>query len=157
MLYFYLSASSFVSQDIKSFQEDYTVRLFLFQPKNKLLLPFSFLRQKLFLLRNIYSASILVCQFAGYHSLLPVFFGRLFRKPCVIVVGGTDCTSMPSINYGNLRKPLMRWFTLKSLKYSKHIVSPSHSLIECDYNYTDKDFPNRDSGLLTAQSKRRIQ
>ena len=140
LLYIYLSSSSFVNQDIKSFQENYSVKLFCFQPKYKLMLPLSFLRQKLFLIRHLYSASILVCQFAGYHSLLPVFAGRLFKKPCVIVVGGTDCILMPSINYGNLRKPLMRWFTLKSLKYAKHIVSPSISLIECDYNYTNKDF-----------------
>jgi glycosyltransferase involved in cell wall biosynthesis len=140
LLYIYLSWSSFVNQDIKSLQENYSVKLFCFQPKYKLLLPVSFLRQKLFLIKHLYSASILICQFAGYHSLLPVFAGRLFKKPCVIVVGGTDCTSMPSINYGNLRKPLMRWFTLKSLKFSKHIVSPSSTLIECDYNYTDNDF-----------------
>jgi glycosyltransferase involved in cell wall biosynthesis len=143
LLYFYLSASSFVNQDIKFLQEEFSVKLFCFQPRHKLLLPISFLRQKLFLIRQFSSSSILVCQFAGYHSLLPVFWGRLFNKPCVIVVGGTDCTSMPSVNYGNLRKPLMRWFTLKSLKYSKHIISPSSSLIECNYNYTDKDFPKQ--------------
>lgn len=143
LLYVYLSKSSFVNQDIKSFQEHYSVKLFCFQPRHKLLLPLSFLRQKLFLAGNFHTASIVVCQFAGYHSLLPVFAGRLFNKPCVIVVGGTDCTSMPSINYGNLRKPLMRWFTLKSLKYAKHIVSPSISLIECDYKYTDYDFPRQ--------------
>jgi glycosyltransferase involved in cell wall biosynthesis len=143
LLYVYLSMSSFVNQDIKSFQKQFSVKLFRFQPKHKLLLPISFLRQKLFLIKNFHSASIVVCQFAGYHSLLPVFAGRFLNKPCVIVVGGTDCTSMPSINYGNLRKPLMRWFTLKSLKYANHIVSPSISLIESDYKYTDNDFPKQ--------------
>jgi len=143
LLYVYLSVSSFVNQDIKSFQEYYSVKLFSFQPKIKLFLPLSFIRQKLFLLKNINSASMIVSQFAGYHTLLPVFSARLFRKPCVIIVGGTDCVSMPSINYGNLRKPLLRWFTLKSLKYSKHIISPGISLIECNYNYTDRDFPKQ--------------
>ena len=50
---------------------------------------------------------------------------------------------MPSINYGNLRKPLLGWFTLKSLKYSSHIISPSLTLVECDYTYNDQDYPKQ--------------
>ncbi len=143
LLYSYLSASSFVIQDITSLQRDFTVKLFRFGIRHKILVPLSFLRQKLFLLRNIHSSSVLMCQFAGYHSLLPVFFGKFLHKPCIVVVGGTDCTSMPSINYGNLRKPLLRWFTLKSLKYTTHIISPSISLVECDYTYNDSDYPKQ--------------
>jgi glycosyltransferase involved in cell wall biosynthesis len=143
LLYSYLSASSFVIQDITSLQRDFTVKLFRFGTRHKVLVPLSFLRQKLFLLANIHSSSVLMCQFAGYHSLVPVLFGRLFRKPCAVVVGGTDCTSMPSIGYGNLRKPLLGWFTLKSLKYAAHILSPGISLVECDYTYTDKDYPKQ--------------
>ena len=143
VLYFYLSPSSFVVQDIESLQESYTVKLFLFEPSPKILLPLSFLKQLFFLLGNIHSATILMCQFSGYHSMLPVVFSGIFHKVSLIVVGGTDCVSMPSINYGNLRKPLLRWFTLKSLKYSDHIISPGESLIECDYTYTDADFPKQ--------------
>ena len=50
---------------------------------------------------------------------------------------------MPSINYGNLRKPLLGWFTLKSLKHAAHIISPGISLVECDYTYTGKDYPKQ--------------
>jgi len=135
--------SSFVAQDIRFFEEYFSVRKFRFQPSHKLLLPVSFIRQKIFLLRNIHSSVIIVCQFAGYQTLLPVIFGKLFHKPCLIVVGGTDCVSMPSINYGNLRKPLLRWFTLKSLQLATHITAPGISLIECDYNYTDTDYPKQ--------------
>jgi glycosyltransferase involved in cell wall biosynthesis len=143
LLYCYLSSSSFVVQDIGSLQESYALKLFHFDPSPKLLLPVSFLKQLFFLIGNINSASILMCQFAGYHSMLPVVFAGIFHKVSLIVVGGTDCTSMPSINYGNLRKPLLRWFTLKSLKYSAHIISPGESLIECDYTYTDADYPKQ--------------
>jgi glycosyltransferase involved in cell wall biosynthesis len=143
LLYFYLSASSFVNQDITTLQSDFNVKLFRFRIRRKALVPLNFLAQKLFLLRNIYSSSVLMCQFAGYHSLLPVFFGKFLHKPCIVVVGGTDCTSMPSINYGNLRKPLLRWFTLKSLKYATHIVSPGISLVECDYTYNERDYPKQ--------------
>ena len=143
LLYFYLSFSSFVIQDIGSLQESYTVKVFHFEPSPKLLLPVSFLKQLFFLIWNIHSASILMCQFSGYHSMLPVVFSRIFRRVSVIIVGGTDCVSMPSINYGNLRKPLLRWFTLKCLKYSTHIISPGKSLIECDYTYTTADYPKQ--------------
>jgi glycosyltransferase involved in cell wall biosynthesis len=140
LLYFYQDASSFVNQDNKFFREYYTVKEFTFKASHKLYLPFIFFLQKLFLLANIRKASVLVCQFAGYHSFLPVIFAKIFHKPCLIVVGGTDCVSFPSINYGNLRKPLLRWFTLKSLKFATHIASPSEALAECDYTYTGNDY-----------------
>jgi len=143
LFYCYLSVSSFVEQDIKSFQESFSVKLFPFQPSHKLLLPVFFIKQLLFLLWNSRSTSIFVCQFAGYHSFLPVVISKILHKISVIVVGGTDCVSMPSIGYGNLRKLPLRWFTLKSLKYTKHIISPSTSLIECDYTYSNNDFPNQ--------------
>ena len=141
LLYFYPLASSFVVQDTRAFQIDYTVKVFSFLPSHKLKLPLSFIRQKLFLLRNIRSAAILVCQFAGYHSLLPVLFAKMFSKPCLVVVGGTDCVSFPEINYGNLRKPLLAWFTLKSLKWATHISAPSESLIEYEYTYQVFRYP----------------
>jgi glycosyltransferase involved in cell wall biosynthesis len=143
LLYFYLSPSSFVNNDIDTLKTEYEVKLFLFEFKNKALVPISFLRQKLFLIRNIFSCSILVCQFSGYHSLLPVLFGKLFHKPCLLIVGGTDCTSFPSINYGNMRKQLLRFFTLKSLKYATHILSPSLSLVESDYTYSQIGYPKQ--------------
>ena len=143
LLYFYPVSSSFIRQDTDFFREHFSVKDFSFLPRHKSLLPFSFIRQKLFLLSNIRSASILVCQFAGYHSFLPVLFGRIFHKPCLIVVGGTDCVSFPSINYGNLRKFLLKWFTLKSLKQATHITAPSISLVEYNYTYHNKDYPSQ--------------
>ena len=143
LLYIYPSATSFIRQDSVFFSEYFSVKTFSFLPGHKLLLPFSFLKQKLFLLANIRSASILVCQFAGYQSFLPVLFAKIFHRPCLIVVGGTDCVSFPSINYGNLRKPLLKWFTLKSLKQATHITAPSISLVEYDYTYHNRDYPSQ--------------
>lgn len=141
LLYIYPAATSFILQDTKFFRELFRVNTFSFLPSHKLLLPFSFIRQKLFLLSDIRSASILVCHFAGYQSFLPVIFSRLFKKPCLIIAGGTDCVSFPSINYGNLRKPLLRWFTLWSLRHATHITVPSISLVEYEYTYHKKDYP----------------
>lgn len=143
ILFTYPVSSSFIVQDIDSFQEAYTVKKFRFQPSDKLLLPLSFIRQKIFLIFNISSSDILICQFAGYHSLLPVLFAKIFRRPCLIIVGGTDCISIPSIDYGNFRKPILSWFTRESLKYTTHITAPGESLIESNYTYKSIGYPKQ--------------
>lgn len=143
ILYIYPVSSSFIVQDIDSFREAYTVKQFRFQPPNKLLLPLSFIRQKFFLIFNISSSDIIICQFAGYHSLLPVIFAKIFRKPSLIVVGGTDCMSIPSINYGNFRKATLGWFTRRSLKFATHITAPGESLIESNYTYKSIKYPKQ--------------
>lgn len=143
LLFIYPNASAFVRQDASIFSEFYQIREISFQPKLKAWVPFSLLLELVFILRSCFSVKVIICQFAGYHTLIPVFIGRIFSKPCIIIVGGTDCTSMPSINYGNLRKPLLRWATLWSLKYSSHIISPASSLIECEYTFTRSDYPKQ--------------
>jgi glycosyltransferase involved in cell wall biosynthesis len=143
ILYIFPSESSFVKNDILSLTDQYELRCLVFQPPKKYLLPLYLVKEKLFLLRNIFSSSLIICQFAGYHSLLPVLAGRLINRPVCIIVGGTDCISMPSAGYGNLRKPLLGWFTLKSLKWARQIISPGESLIECEYTYTDTDYPRQ--------------
>jgi glycosyltransferase involved in cell wall biosynthesis len=143
ILYIFPSESSFVKNDMLSLADQYELRTFIFLPPEKYMLPLYLIKEKLFLLKNIFSSSLVVCQFAGYHSLLPVLTGRLMKRPVCIIVGGTDCISMASAGYGNLRKPLLGWFTLKSLKWAKQIISPGESLIECEYNYTDADYPRQ--------------
>jgi len=143
ILYIFPSESSFVKNDMLSLADQYELRTFMFLPPEKYLLPLYLIWEKLFLLKNIFSSSLIICQFAGYHSLLPVIAGRLINRPVCIIVGGTDCISMPSAGYGNLRKPLLGWFTLKSLKWARQIISPGESLIECEYKYTDADYPRQ--------------
>jgi glycosyltransferase involved in cell wall biosynthesis len=105
-----------------------------------------FFRQFFFLLRHIFSSELVVCQFAGFHSLLPGIFARLSGRSYLVIVGGTDCVSFPSIRYGNFHKPLLAFFTRNSYRLCHHI-SPVHgSLIEYEYTYQDKDFPRQ--GIL---------
>ncbi len=149
--------SSFVKNDILILEESFSIRAFTFHPKNKALLPVVLIKEKLFLLRHILRSSLIICQFAGYQSLIPVIIAKIFKRACVIVVGGTDCVSMPSINYGNLRKPLLKWFTLKSLRYATHIVAPGQALIEAAYTFCNEDYPYQgyryfDSSIATPCS-----
>ncbi|MEK6616904.1 MAG: hypothetical protein AABZ32_12500 [Bacteroidota bacterium] len=146
ILYFCTAYSSFVNKDIAIFKKEFTVKSFLFGVKNKYLIPFSFVKQLFFILINIFKADVIVCQFAGYHSFLPAFFAKLFFKPSLIILGGTDCVGFPSIRYGNFQKKILSKFTKWSCQMASHLSPVHESLMLCDYSYQKKDFPKQ--GLL---------
>lgn len=115
ILLFYNFLSSFVQKDIAILQTEFAVAGCDFYTAAKWKIIFRFAAQKLFLLRHIFSADLIVCQFAGYHSVLPVLFGKIFGKRTLIIVGGTDAHYFPGIGYGNWQKnicvPLRRFLS----------------------------------------------
>ena len=143
ILYFYPVNTSFVKKDLNIFTSHYDVVSFSFEPKRKFFTPLFFLKQLLFLILNIKRCDILICQFAGYHSFLPSVLGKVFKKPSLLILAGTDCVSFPSINYGNFNKKLQGVFTKLSLKYCTHVAPVHKSLILCDYTYTNDDYPKQ--------------
>ncbi|MBI4945107.1 MAG: glycosyltransferase family 4 protein [Bacteroidetes bacterium] len=146
ILYFCTDYSSFVNKDISIFKKEFEVKSFLFNVRNKHLTPLSFIKQFLFILINIFKADLLVCQFAGYHSFLPVLFAKLLFKPSLIILGGTDCVGFPSIRYGNFQKTILSKFTKWSSQLASHLSPVCESLILCDYTYQKEDFQKQ--GLL---------
>ncbi len=98
--------------------------------------PFYFLLQVVFILKNS-NSSIHVCQFAGYHSVLPALLSRFMNQKCVIVAGGTDCVSFPEIGYGNFHKKLLGKMTCLSYRFSDSIAAVDESLIESENNYSE--------------------
>lgn len=135
VLFFYPNESSFVNKDIEILKEKFIVKPFLFNNSQPKLLFFEFLKQFFFLLRNI-NGNVSACSmFSGYHSLLPALFFKFFNKKITIIAGGTDCCSLPSINYGNFRKPILGWFTKKSFQLSSQILPVHKSLIFQEDNY----------------------
>ncbi len=146
ILYFCTSYSSFVNKDIAILKHEYTVKPFLFSVKNKYLIPLVFIKQKLFILVNIFRADVVVCQFAGYHSYLPVLLAKLFFKPSLIVLGGTDCVGFPSIRYGNFQKALLSTFTKWSCRLADYLSPVHETLMLCDYSYQEDDYSKQ--GLL---------
>ncbi len=142
VLVFYNHLSSFIKKDLEILSTQFNVQQHDFLPKSKLHTPLSFLSQKLFLLKNIWSADLLLVQFAGYHSFLPSLFAKLLGKPCLIVSGGTDAHYFPGIGYGNWQKKFLRWFTKVSFQLCTHIAPKHKTLMRCDYSY-DKLEPNQ--------------
>ncbi|MBP6334789.1 MAG: glycosyltransferase family 4 protein [Bacteroidia bacterium] len=140
LLYFYVGKSTFIEKDINIFREEFSVHEFNFHTQKKWKNALLFIHQFFFLVRHILSADILVSQFSGYHSFLPALLSKFTGKPFLIVAGGTDCHSFPSIGYGNFRKTLLGLFTKWSYNLCKHI-SPKHSsLWECNYEYDTRDY-----------------
>jgi glycosyltransferase involved in cell wall biosynthesis len=140
LLYFHAGKSSFVLKDIEILQEKYNVVDFFFDTSNKKEYLILFIKQKLFLLRHIFGAKLIVCQFAGHHSFLPILFSKIFFKKSIVVAGGTDCVSFPSIGYGNFSNKLLGLTTAFSFK-SCHLILPVHqTLVEYDYTYQPNDF-----------------
>lgn len=146
ILYFCTNYSSFVNKDIAILKKEFTVKPFLFDVRKKHLTPFSFVKQFFVILINIRKADIIVCQFAGYHSFLPVLFAKLFSKPSLIILGGTDCVGFPSIGYGNFQKIFLSKFTKWSCQMASNLSPVHESLMLYDYTYQKEDFPKQ--GLL---------
>lgn len=147
ILYFYTTLSSFVRKDIKILSKKFQVKQVDFNPLIKLFAVFIFFKHFFTLLFRIWQVDVIVCQFGGYHTLLPTIFGKLFFTPCVIIVGGTDCVSFPSISYGNFSNKLLSFFTSLSYRFSNHIIAVDESLVFCRYDYQNRDYDKQ--GILS--------
>ena len=135
LLFIYPKKFTFINTEIKILSDNYELISQDQNWNNKLLLPINFIRQFFFLIFNITKVNTILISFGGYSSYLPSVIGRFFGKKVAIVVHGTDCVSFPEINYGNLRKPLMRWFTRKSYKNANIILPVSESLVYTENNF----------------------
>lgn len=134
LLYFYVGASTFVQKDIQIIEEKCRVRAFNFHAKSKWTTPLLALKQFYFIVFYLFKTRGYVCQFAGYHTVLPVVFSKIFGKKSLIISGGTDCHAFPTIGYGNLQKPLLKQATIFSFRNATYI-SPKHETLWF-YRYT---------------------
>lgn len=98
-------------------------------------LPFFFILQFFQLLWHLPKTTHYLCFFGGYHSVLPVLFGRIFGKRCTIQAGGADCVNMPEIGYGNFRKKWLRKATRYSFENCSLILPVAKALVRQDYRY----------------------
>jgi len=143
LFYFTPSFSAFIRKDIAIFEKEYYVRVFQFRSRPKWITPLSFLHQLALIVWRIRSASIYVCQFGGYHALLPALFSRFSRKPCLIITSGTDCVAFPSLRYGHFQRRLLGTCTRWAYSWCTHIAAVHRSLIYSRYTYQPDDYPDQ--------------
>ena len=101
-------------------------------------LPLYLVLQFFQLLWHLPKTSQYLCFFGGYHTVLPVIFGRVFGKKCTIQAGGTDCINMPEIGYGNFRKNPLAWATAYSFTHCSLILPVAEALVSQDYRYDSR-------------------
>ncbi len=108
--------SSFVREDLDILGEVAEVRTFRFggdQKPGPVALASQFIRQFVWLMREIPRCDAVYGWFADYHMVLPVIVARIFRKRVIVAVGGFDAIALPSLDYGvflsTWRAPLARF------------------------------------------------
>lgn len=135
ILYFIHASTSFTEIDHTIFSKFHPVKTFLFTIKGALSIPALWIQQLLFLARESRNAHSFVCMFAGYHSFIPVMWGRLFSKKVYIIAGGIDCVNFPKLNYGNFHKYWLSKITSYSFRRASHIFPISEYLEKGEYHY----------------------
>jgi len=135
ILYTFSKNTAYIAKDIQMLEALHPVKAIPFTDE-AIKLPFYFILQFFQLLYYVPTTSHYFCNLGGYHSLLPVMFGRTFNKKVYVQCGGVDAVNMPQLHYGNYRKRLLRESTIYSFKNCTRILPVSLSLINEEYNYS---------------------
>lgn len=135
ILYIAPTRSSFVQTDIKFLQKNFVVKYRFFNWSNKLLLPFTFLKQSFWLITTSKNCKAYLVSFGGFWSIVPSIFGKMMNIPVFIILNGTDCASLPTLNYGSLRKPLVKLSCLISYKLAYRLLPVSETLVKTVNTY----------------------
>ena len=77
ILYWDTGKSSFVKKDLDILRTEFEVIDFTFNARNNMLILIELARQLFISLRFVFSCKVVICQFAGYHSLIPFFIFKL--------------------------------------------------------------------------------
>ncbi|UJP64410.1 glycosyltransferase family 4 protein [Mongoliitalea daihaiensis] len=134
---------SFIQQDIDLLSERFSISMNTYNWRKKALAPFFLLAQAFTLLVKAPRSEVILVQFGGYWSLIPSLYGRLFNKRVYIILHGTDCASIPSLKYGSLRIPLLKWFCKQSYALATQLLPVSDSLVDTTNKFIDWEKPIR--------------
>ncbi len=145
ILYTFPIRTAFIDRDLEMISPKTKIRPLVFT-NQPIQLPFYFILQFFQLLWFLPKTDQYLCFFGGYHSVLPVWFGRIFKKNCTIQAGGTDCINMPEIGYGNFRKKWLRKATVYSFKNCSLILPVAETLVQQHYQFDPQINPKQ--GLL---------
>lgn len=135
IIYIAPSLSTFVKEDILFLTKKYNTITNIYNWSNKLLTPFYIIRQFFFILFHSYKCEAIIISFGGYWSFLPSLIGKIRNIPTFIILNGTDCAAFPELNYGDLRKPWLKFILKKSYQWASLLLPVSQSLVKTENNY----------------------
>lgn len=143
LIYVFPSKSTFILRDIELLNDEYDIIQSFFDVSKKKYVPLQFIRQFFLLFVHIYKTTAIVCHFAGYSTILPILFSKIFKRPCLIIVAGNDGSKFMSFKYGNFTRKLLGSATCFSLSNASHILPVHESLYFQDYNYYEGGAPHQ--------------
>lgn len=135
IIYFYTIPRSFIKNDIKHMADTYNIEIYEFNDKSNIQLIISFFKQFFWCLFNLKEYDGIFIFFAGYHSIIPVLISNFYKIKSIIFLGGADCYSYPSFNYGHYSKTLIAKANCLSVKNSSLLIPVHESLIYSKSKY----------------------
>lgn len=131
ILFIYKDFSTFIKSDYKILSQFYYVKLFKSNfGKTFFQFIIPLIQQFFFLLFNIHKFDIVYCWFADYHSFLPIFFSKLFRKKSFLILGGYDVLYIPELKYGSFNNPVRSFCARYSIENATYSLAVSKNLIQ---------------------------
>jgi glycosyltransferase involved in cell wall biosynthesis len=135
ILFIYQDLTTFINKDLDLLKREHQVEAFHFSVKSKPLLFIAFIKQFFFLIKKSKENDIILVNFAGYVSFLPVLISKFYNSKCIVIVAGTDAASFKDMNYGNFAKGFLKYATCFSLRNCDYIVNVHESLEYQEYTY----------------------
>lgn len=119
ILFIYTNYSTFVKTDFEILASEHEVTKYQFKPvKGLLKTAWQMIRQKFYLLFNLWKFDAVFIWFADYHSFLPVLFSKVLNKKSFVVIGGYDVVKMPALGYGVFVSKFRGFCAIYSMKHS---------------------------------------
>lgn len=129
--------NGFIKNDLSLLEPRFDITTSVYNWYNKFLVPYNLAKQFFFLILFCRKFDRIMIHFGGYWSLLPVLFGKIVKIPTYVVLHGTDSASIPSIQYGSIRKFFPRMFCRWTYHHASILLPVSDSLIETENNYSN--------------------
>ena len=139
ILYIYPSLSSFVKSDLAILRTKYSITENTYDWNKKYYTPVYLFHQFMFLIIHINKFRAIFISSGGYWSVLPTLFGKITRTKVYIILNGSDCAAIPALNYGSLRKPILKLACKYSYKIASKLLPVSSSLIKTKNTYYSDD------------------
>jgi glycosyltransferase involved in cell wall biosynthesis len=140
ILYIAPYPNAFVRKDLAFLRRHYEVQSPEGDWKENRQLPLRLAAQFFWLLRRLPGARAVFVMLGGWWALLPALLGRAFGKPVYIILAGADTVAFPAIDYGSLRKPLLRRVLGLSYRLATRLLPVHEALMGSDYHY-DSQMP----------------
>ncbi len=129
LIYNFQENSSFINSDRTIIASKYNVYDFQFYSNYKITYPVLFIWQSIFLIYHWNKYNLIISQISGFHTYIPSLLSFFKLKKHIIILHGTDCNIIPEIKYGNLQRPILKWYTKKSIQNANLLLPVSESLI----------------------------